>query len=192
VVPNLQNPRWKARGEFLCGAALSGLRHLSDVRNFLYRTSLLSTVKPRERSTLLKSFTNATKLGSDSSTVKALPRPLLTKSRCESLAKEASCRFHTKLTFSSYNSANSTVDGSAGFTQDQSQVPQDSRQPPAPVDSSSTCHTLPYPLPHTESLISWYVTPCSRQELLHLFQLVVKHFIHYRICCYGCARLIDV
>ncbi|KAJ9111794.1 Inorganic pyrophosphatase [Naganishia vaughanmartiniae] len=32
--------------------------------------------------------------------------------------------------------ANSTVDGSAGFTQDQSQVPQDSRQPPAPVDSS--------------------------------------------------------
>ncbi|KAJ9094154.1 Inorganic pyrophosphatase [Naganishia adeliensis] len=38
--------------------------------------------------------------------------------------------------------ANSTVDGSAEFTQDQSQVPQDSRQPAAPVDPSSQYPTL--------------------------------------------------
>ena len=68
--------------------------------------------------------------------------------------------------------ANTTNEGSPGFTQDTSSIPAENKQPPAPIDSSSKC--LSAKAVWCMSLISAILCH-SCQELLHLFCICLSY-----------------
>lgn len=112
------------------------------------KTPLRSLVKPRTRSMPLRLSTSAMKRGAVSSLAKPPPRPLLMTSLCRLFSLSSGSHFFNELC-----SRNITIQNSPGFVSRNdpayTNLPIDSRKPPAPIDPSSMCSISPFPVQST-------------------------------------------